>query len=178
MKQALPTKPHDRRRRGPGRRESDASTVLRLKQFFEDVLPILAAGLVILLMAVAVLSVVTWHQQRQLRHAQKQAQMALQLRDAAVRGACVRLQLVRDDVNRVNAAVYRILTLPRPAGSAPVPPISRKVARQAPETNCTQAVEHPNDYRPPAPMPFRRVAKCFDPVMNPRPFPGSPDCKG
>lgn len=175
---------NERRRRRPGRRREDqelAKLLARQLRFrritAETLLPLaIAVALVVLLMG-AGLSVVTFRQQQQLERQHRQDVAANVLRDRAVFGSCERLQLVRDDVNVISSAVYRVLVMAqRAANSEQSRVLFESITRSAiylPPTDCAAAVRHADTYRPPRPVPFSTVAQCFNPG-NLRPDPGCP----
>lgn len=80
---------------------------------------------------------------------------------SAIHGSCERLQIARDDLNAVSGLIYGT------AVRFHLPPLTR--VRYLPPTDCAAAVLRPATYRPPLPVPFRAIARCYDPVRHPRP---------
>lgn len=171
-----------------GRRKADR---------WKGMLPVAIVGMCLVLIICAGLSIVTFRQQDNLKAQQARS-------TGAIRGACERLQIARDDLNTQAWTIYQVILLSSGGGRdmrqgraerisvllAKVDPDTRrlimfllqrgdqaaaiypKVLEQTkflPPTSCREAVEHPESYRPPKPIPFRRVAACYDPKTNPRP---------
>jgi hypothetical protein len=74
----------------------------------------------------------------------------------AAMGACVRLKIQRTQINRIALLAYTAFS----QGAAR----ERRLAQQpgpaqkahAPQTDCRRAVDDPQNYKPPAPRPFKR----------------------
>lgn len=171
------TDPPDERRRGIGRRQQDKLRVVqareghaaRLKRgaTLDALLPVGIAAVLVLLVVNAVMSVAVLRHQTQLDTAQTELAASAVARDAAIVGACERLQLLRDDVNFQASAIYRLLRLTRrmiddPNGQQLFDEVVRSTL-YAPPTDCARAVQNAGSYRSPKPVPFEAVARCFGP---------------
>jgi hypothetical protein len=81
------------------------------RRWISGILPTLAAAVLVLLLVDLVLSVAVLNQNTHIRQNQKKADETLQRQRAATLGGCQRLQLVRDDLNSINARVYKVIRL-------------------------------------------------------------------
>lgn len=79
----------------------------------------------------------------------------------------LKVAMLLSAVKKSDPATYDLLTALL-AGSTKAAPLYRTVLLQtkyAPATDCRAAVDDPEHYRAPDPVPFRAVAKCFHPEL-------------
>jgi hypothetical protein len=138
----------------------------------DRLVPVLAVGVIFLLVICTVLSVVASTTARDAQKAARDAKSAARIArantdriDAAVRGGCERLQRLRDDVNVQGDGQYDVIRLASGRVPEPFATLYRRIAREtsySPPTDCAAASDHPLTYKPPPLIPWSQIDKCFN----------------